>query len=274
MFLLYINDLHHAIKFSLVHHFADDTNILHINRSPKQLAKQVNIDLKLLSHWLRSNKIALNEGKSEYIIFKDPQKPIHYDIRISVNGTKLLPSTCIKYLGVLIDSDLSWKSQINGTVIKLKRGALAKLRHFVPLNVLLLVYFAIFHSHLQYCSQILGQPNGTIINRIKILQNHAVHLMSFAAPRTSPSVLFSNLNLLKFSYIVLLQNVSLLHNLYHNKIPDSVQNLFAIDFSHYGIRGSKYGLVSHPSVRTTNFGLHSIRYYSIKTWIDLQDTPF
>ena len=58
-------------------------------------------------------------------------------------------------------------------------------------------------------------------------------------------------------------------------MPDSVQNLFAIDFSHYGTRGSKYGLVNHPSVRTTNFGLHSIRYHSIKTWNDLQDTlPF
>ena len=136
----------------MVHHFADDTNILHINKSPKQLAKHINIDLKLLCNWLNANKISLNKGKTEYIIFKGSQKPLNYDIRISINGTRLYPSSQIKYLGVILDSDLSWKSQINNTAIRLKRanGVLAKIRHFVPQKVLLLVYYAIFHSHLQY----------------------------------------------------------------------------------------------------------------------------
>ena len=35
LFLLYINDLH-AIYFSNVHHFANDTNLLHISDSLKQ----------------------------------------------------------------------------------------------------------------------------------------------------------------------------------------------------------------------------------------------
>ena len=51
LFLIYINDLHNAIKFSLVHHFADDTNLLHFDNSLKSLAKRINIDLKLLCHW-------------------------------------------------------------------------------------------------------------------------------------------------------------------------------------------------------------------------------
>ena len=235
----------------------------------------MNIDFKLLSHWLRANKISLNEGKSEYIIFKGPRKRINYNIRIFINGTKLLPITSVKNLGVTLDADLSGKSHINDTVVKLKRanGALAKLRHFVPTNVLLLAYFAIFHSHLQYCCQIWGQPS-TLINRIKVLQNHAIRLMSFAPPRTSPSTLFVNLNILKFSDIVLLQNIALLHNLFHNKMPDSVQNIFAVDFTHNGTRGGKFGLINHPLVRTTNFGLHSIRYHSIKSWNDLQDSLF
>ena len=31
--LIYINDLNHAIKFCKVHHFADDTNLLHFSKS-------------------------------------------------------------------------------------------------------------------------------------------------------------------------------------------------------------------------------------------------
>ena len=45
LFLIYINDLHKSIKHSLVHHFADDTNLLYINNSPKAVKKYVNLDL-------------------------------------------------------------------------------------------------------------------------------------------------------------------------------------------------------------------------------------
>ena len=55
LLFLYINDLHNAIKFSKFHHFADDTNLLHISKSIKQLNKFVNLDLKNLSNWLKLN---------------------------------------------------------------------------------------------------------------------------------------------------------------------------------------------------------------------------
>ena len=37
LFLLYINDLHNSIKYSTTRHFADDTNLLIVNSSFKQL---------------------------------------------------------------------------------------------------------------------------------------------------------------------------------------------------------------------------------------------
>ena len=37
LFLLCINDLNNAIRHSTVYHFADDTNLLNINNSPKKL---------------------------------------------------------------------------------------------------------------------------------------------------------------------------------------------------------------------------------------------
>lgn len=52
LFLVYINDLHHAIKYSKVHHFADDTNLMNFQASIKMINKKVNHDLKNLSNWL------------------------------------------------------------------------------------------------------------------------------------------------------------------------------------------------------------------------------
>ena len=49
-----------------IHHFADDTNLINISGSLKQLAKQMNLDLRFLSQWLNANKISLNASKTKY----------------------------------------------------------------------------------------------------------------------------------------------------------------------------------------------------------------
>ena len=110
-----------------------------------------------------------------------------YNVKLKINGTKLYPSNRIKYLGIWIDNDLSWRSHISDTVVKLKmaNGALAKLRHYVSKEILTLTYYAIFQSHLQYCCQICGQPTNSTITKIYILQNCAIRLIYFASQRTS-----------------------------------------------------------------------------------------
>ena len=86
LFLVYINDLHKAIKYSTVHHFADDTNLLVVGKNLEIIQKQINRDLKLLCNWLRANKISLNASKTELIIFRDPRKKIQRELKIKING--------------------------------------------------------------------------------------------------------------------------------------------------------------------------------------------
>ena len=49
LLLIYNNDLNHAIKFCKVHHFADDTNLVHFSKSVNKLNKDINIDMKNLT---------------------------------------------------------------------------------------------------------------------------------------------------------------------------------------------------------------------------------
>ena len=74
LILLYINDLNQGIKFCKVHHFADDTDLLHLDKSIKKLNKLVSFDLKNLLYWLNGNKILLNVKKTELVIFKSKWK--------------------------------------------------------------------------------------------------------------------------------------------------------------------------------------------------------
>ena len=74
LFLIFINDLRQAIKFSRVHHFADDTNLLLVDNSLKKINKHINYDLKLLTTWFRANRISLYTSKTGILLFRAKSK--------------------------------------------------------------------------------------------------------------------------------------------------------------------------------------------------------
>ena len=65
LFLIYINDLHNAIKFSQSFHFADDTSQLNIQITTSKINRSLKRDLKELLFWLNAHQIALNVAKTE-----------------------------------------------------------------------------------------------------------------------------------------------------------------------------------------------------------------
>ena len=208
LFLLYINDLNQAIKFCKVHHFADDTNLLCLSNSIKKLNKQVNADLKDLVNWLNANKISLNVKKTEMVIFKCKQEKIEGDLKIKLCGKRLHPTESVKYLGVKIDSNLTWQHHINDLSTKLNRANdfLFKIRKYVSPKILSSIYFAIFDSHLSYCCLVWAQ-NFSSIKRILILQKKSVRIINFQPRNSHISPLFKQNFILKFQNKVCLANI-------------------------------------------------------------------
>ena len=107
LFLIHSNDLNHAIKYCKVHHFADDTNLLHFNSSTKKLNRLVNLDIKHLYVWLNAKKISLNAQKTELVILKQKRKVLDHEIKMKLNRKRLHPTPSVKYLGVKIDENLN-----------------------------------------------------------------------------------------------------------------------------------------------------------------------
>ena len=69
LFLVYINDLHCAIKYCKVHHFDVDINLINFQAPIKTIIKETNHDPKNLSNWHNVNKIALNVSETELFMF-------------------------------------------------------------------------------------------------------------------------------------------------------------------------------------------------------------
>ena len=90
-----------------MHHFADDTNLLYVGKSIKELNKLVNYDLKNLLHWLNANSISLNVKKTELVIFKSKWKQFNGEIKLKLSHkrlflTKILTNN-ITFLNVLVN---------------------------------------------------------------------------------------------------------------------------------------------------------------------------
>ena len=112
LFLVYINDLQGAFSKSIILHFADNTKLLFPAKKFGTIESVVNHELKLLSRWLRSNKLSLSETKTELIIFRSPRKKLPREPDIRINNYKQKMYSHVRYLGILIDGVLSWNKQV------------------------------------------------------------------------------------------------------------------------------------------------------------------
>ena len=113
LFLIYINDLANALAKSIIHHFADDTNLLYVNKDPCVISDVINSELKLVTDWLRANKLSLNESKTKLYfleIYTINKRNLTLS-NIKVNGHLLTLAKSVTYLGIEICETLSWNNQ-------------------------------------------------------------------------------------------------------------------------------------------------------------------
>ena len=267
LFLIYINDLRNAIHNSIVHHFADDTNLLYVNKNLKVIQNKMNKDLKSLVTWLRANKISLNASKTEMLIFRDPRKRIDFDLKIKIDGKKITPCTSVKYLGIFIDCHLNWHKHKVELSTKLSRavGMLSKIRYYVKKETIHMIYYGIFSSILTYGSQIWGQQN-VITKKLQILQNKALRIMHFQPPRTTATPLFKSSNILKLNDHINLQNFLLSHDSLKNNLPKSMKGKMEFLSHPHETRNLDYLQLYRPRTNTILYGSKSINARSIDIW--------
>ena len=131
LFLLYVNDIFKSSEKLSFILFADDTNIFYQHKDIKVMTETLNYELKKVNLWLQANKLSLNIKKTSIIIFKTRRKRTG-NIIVKINDTEIKHVESTKFLGIYIDSNLTWKVHINYIVNKVAKttGILYKARHF------------------------------------------------------------------------------------------------------------------------------------------------
>ena len=105
----------------------------------------------------------------------------------------------VKFLGVLLDENLSSKYHLTELSKKLARtcGIFFKVRHFLPINILILLYNSLFSPFLQYGILVWGLTFESYINPVFLLQKRVIRAIAFEHFTSSTTPLFSDLKILK-----------------------------------------------------------------------------
>ena len=153
-----------------MHHFADDTNLLHFNISTKKPNRLINLDMKQLFVWLNKCQQNLPEYTGDWINdFLKKRKILNHEIKVKLNRMKLYPAISVKYLGLKIGEKLNWHHHINDLAAKLNRAnfLLFKIRNYVNQKILRSIYNEIFDFHLNYANLIWAQNFNAILMSFK-----------------------------------------------------------------------------------------------------------
>ena len=83
---------------------------------------------------------------------------------IIINGNKIDCVNNLNFLGLIINKHLNWNNHIDHISLKISRviGILTRLRHTVPIDVLLLLYNSLLLPHINYSLLVWGHGMGTI----------------------------------------------------------------------------------------------------------------
>ena len=273
LFIIFINDFHQAIKSSAVHHFADDTNLLLIDKSLKKINKYINKDLKYATDWIRANKLSLNTSKTEIILFKTKNKVVTKHLNFRVSGQKIELSKSVKYLGITIQDDLYWNLHLSQLTKKLNRsiGLLSKIRHYVPKYLLRTIYYAIFNSHLIYGCEIWGQDqNNTLFRNLIKLQEKALKIINFKRFDEDANILFKDNKILKISDFITYKNLLFVRNSLKKENISLFNDLFLPLNTNHNHNTRAKNLLDIPQTHTTHFGDNSIRNKAVRNWNTVQ----
>ena len=156
-----------------------------------------------------------------HIISSATEKKLKPEIIIDVNKIDCVNN--FNFLGLIINKYLNWNNHIDHISLKISRviGILTRLRHTVPIDVLLLLYNSLVLPHINYSLLVWGHNPF----RITKLQKKCLRIITFSKMFAHCDPIFKNLRLLKTEDIFKIKQLKFYYKYRKNNLPLYFQNL-------------------------------------------------
>ena len=145
---------------------------------------------------IKSNGLKMNVAKTQALILsRKCGRPQAEQIQINLHGETINTQDSVKYLGVVVDQNLTWEQQVSKVRQKSLAG-LAFIRRgsaYLPSSTRCLLYNTLVLPHLNYCSVVWHSCGKTIGDQLECVPNYAMRIVLKKPPRTSNKTLQNKL---------------------------------------------------------------------------------
>lgn len=175
LFVIYINDIKNLELTGKMFVYADDISIFYPYKYEAAVKPYMERDAALVFEYMRINKLFINPGKTKLMRFR-PHGHFNTDFSITVDGKEIQEVTSLKYLGMHLQSNLSWDQHISNLKSKISPaiGLLYKFKYKFDQKTKFLIYQSLVQSHVNYLTIIYAHKKSTELRSLQRLQNRAL----------------------------------------------------------------------------------------------------
>lgn len=186
LFNIYASDLPETrLRYTQLAVYADDTAVLASSLLPRVAMTKLQAEVERLEAWFRTWRIEVNAEKSK-AIWMTRRRSRRPDGNIVMFGQPIPWCREVKYLGVVLDSSLTWNPHVKEIGNRV-RAISAKLYPLMcrrsalsPENKLRL-YKVVIRPMMTYAASVWGCSGGPRLKRLQVIQNKILRLV-FNAP--------------------------------------------------------------------------------------------
>ena len=190
---------------------------------------------------------------------------------LQINNENINRERVSKFLGILIDENLSWKNQISAVHTKVSRnlGILYKSRHILPKHLLRQLYFSFIHSHLSYGNIAWASTNKTKLFALHRRQKQSIRAICFKDRTTPSKPLFEELNIMNIYELNFFQILCFTFKCKNGSAPEIFQNIYTLKGSgKYTTRSNQL----HTPVIKSNYEKFIVTYRAPHLWNNLPNS--
>lgn len=224
LFLIYVNDIHNINLKGDITLYADDTSVFYFGPNINEIMTHAQTDLNMLNCWFQSNLLTINSSKTKYVVFSAKNKNVDTNLQLDINGQTLSKTSKEKYLGLTLDSHLTWRPHIENISSKLASlaGILCRNKNSFPRKIRYLIYNSLVKPHIEYLIEIWGTTAKKYINMIQTKQNKIIKILFNYNYYTSTEKIYKETQLMNITQTYVYLTCILVRKVLNNEINSNI----------------------------------------------------
>ena len=127
------------------------------------------------------------------MVVRSRQKRLICNIQISVDNQNIVKVKETNFLGVILDENLNWKSEISHIANKVVKSS--RCSFFLPKTSPRMLYYSLIYPYFYYCNIVWASIFETNLRRLVILQKHIINIINKSHFNAHTDPIFNDLGI-------------------------------------------------------------------------------